>query len=223
MEINVLNNFSKSKITTILCEDKLSNILNIDSTNIFYISEDYMNMFFNINIKEDIKYYLGNFNIESINELLDSFKMNKNILNKNYQELSKSEAKVVLLVIALLINKEIIIIENINTYLDEHKKQTIIKNLKKIKREDKAIIITSYNTNFILEITDEIIVIENNNIIKNKDKYKVLNNNKLLKKYNLEIPEILEYINKVEKLKNIKLGYRDNINDLIKDIYRYAK
>ena len=223
MEINVLNNFSKSKITTILSEDKLSNILNIDSTNIFYISEDYMNMFFNINIKEDIKYYLGNFNIESINELLDSFKMNKNILNKNYQELSKSEAKVVLLIIALLINKEIIIIENINAYLDEHKKQTIIKNLKKIKREDKAIIITSYNTNFILEITDEIIVIENNNIIKNKDKYKVLNNNKLLKKYNLEIPEILEYINKVEKLKNIKLGYRDNINDLIKDIYRYAK
>ena len=223
MEINVLNNFSKSKITTILCEDKLSNILNIDSTNIFYISEDYMNMFFNINIKEDIKYYLGNFNIESINELLDSFKMNKNILNKNYQELSKSEAKVILLIIALLINKEIIIIENINTYLDEHKKQTIIKNLKKIKREDKAIIITSYNTNFILEITDEIIVIENNNIIKNKDKYKVLNNNKLLKKYNLEIPKILEYINKVEKLKNIKLGYRDNINDLIKDIYRYAK
>lgn len=223
MEINVLNNFSKSKITTILCEDKLSNILNIDSTNIFYISEDYMNMFFNINIKEDIKYYLGNFNIESINELLDSFKMNKNILNKNYQELSKSEAKVVLLIIALLIDKEIIIIENINTYLDEHKKQTIIKNLKKIKREDKAIIITSYNTNFILEITDEIIVIENNNIIKNKDKYKVLNNNKLLKKYNLEIPKILEYINKVEKLKNIKLGYRDNINDLIKDIYRYAK
>lgn len=223
MEINVLNNFSKSKITTILCEDKLSNILNIDSTNIFYISEDYMNMFFNINIKEDIKYYLGNFNIELINELLDSFKMNKNILNKNYQELSKSEAKVILLIIALLIDKEIIIIENINTYLDEHKKQTIIKNLKKIKREDKAIIITSYNTNFILEITDEIIVIENNNIIKNKDKYKVLNNNKLLKKYNLEIPEILEYINKVEKLKNIKLGYRDNINDLIKDIYRYAK
>lgn len=223
MEINVLNNFSKSKITTILCEDKLSNILNIDSTNIFYISEDYMNMFFNINIKEDIKYYLGNFNIESINELLDSFKMNKNILNKNYQELSKSEAKVILLIIALLINKEIIIIENINAYLDEHKKQTIIKNLKKIKREDKAIIITSYNTNFILEITDEIIVIENNNIIKNKDKYKVLNNNKLLKKYNLEIPKILEYINKVEKLKDIKLGYRDNINDLIKDIYRYAK
>ena len=37
------------------------------------------------------------------------------------------------------------------------------------------------------------------------------------------MPDVLLFIEKTKQIKSIKLNNRDNINDLIKDIYRYAK
>lgn len=190
---------------------------------IYYLEEDYSKMLFNINIIEDFKFYLGNFNKERLFELLKKFNLDIEILNKNYIELSSSEVRKILLIIGLMTEKQIIIFENPNIKLDNKAKQTLIKELKRLKRNNKIIIITSYDTDFLLEVSDKILVIDKNKIIIENNKFEVLSNKKLLKKINLQIPDTLNFINEVKEIKNIKIGYRDNINDLLKDIYRYAK
>ena len=190
---------------------------------IYYLKEDYSEMLFNININEDIKFYLGNFNKEKLYELLKKFNLDIEILNKNYLELSSSEVRKILLIIGLMSEKQIIILENANLKLDTKSKQTLIKELKRLKRNNKIIIVTSYDTDFLLEVSDKILVMEKYKILKEDNKFEILSNKKLLKKINLKIPNTLNFINEVKEIKNIKIGYRDNINDLLKDIYRYAK
>lgn len=190
---------------------------------IYYLREDSSNMLFNINIKEDIKYHLDKYDNEKLCELLKSFNLDNSILEKCYLDLSSSEIRKIQLIIGLMSNSKVIILENPTIKLDNKSIQTLIKHLKKIKREDKIIIINSYNTNFLLEVSDEVIVMDNNKIIDEGSKFDILSNEKLLNKINLKTPNILHFINKVKKLKNKKISYSDNINDLIKDIFRYAK
>ena len=173
--------------------------------------------------KEDIKFYLGEYDQLRLEEILKSFNLNEKILENSYLDLSSSEAKKIILTIAFMSNSKILILENPNISLDNKSTQTLIKELKKLKREERIILVTSYTSDFLLEVSDRVIVTANNKIIEEGNKYEIFPNKQLLEKINLEVPKVLEFINKVKELKNIKLGYRDNINDLIKDIYRHAK
>ena len=75
-----------------------------------------------------------------------------------------------------MINKKIIIIEDPTKYLDYKAMQTLKKHLKKLKREDKIVIINSKNTNFILEVSDDILVLDNNKLANIDSKYNILFN-----------------------------------------------
>ena len=190
---------------------------------IFHISENSCNILFNINIKEDIKFYLGEYDELRLRELLKNFNLSERILESSYLDLSSSEVRKILLIIAFMCSSKILILENPNVTLDNKSIQTLIKELKKLKREEKIILITSCNSDFLLQVSSNVVVVDGNNIIKEGNKYEIFADGKLLEMVNLEVPKILEFINKVKELKNIRLGYRDNINDLIKDIYRHAK
>lgn len=235
------NNSGINEILNLICvEKKIDNGIikigrkKIDSTiknkkiieiqkDIFCIKEECKNLLFNINILEDIKYYAKKINEEKLYELLKSFNLDYSICKKNYLELSDSEIKKIILIIGLLIDTKILIINNPTNNLDNKAIQTLIKQLKKIKRENKIIIISSYNTDFLLQVADKVFVIKNNKVIDQGNKFDIFTNEKLLKEINLSVPNVIKFENMVKELKNIKIGYRDNINDLLKDIFRHAK
>jgi len=193
------------------------------SNKIYYLKENSEDMLFNINIKEDIKYYLTVYNEEVLEELLNSLSLSKNILEKCYLDLSDSEKRKILLIIGLMTECKIVVYNNPTIHLDYKSIQTIIKHIRKQKRKDVIIIILSNDTDFLLSVSDKIIVIDNKQVINQGNKYDILTDTKLLAKIKLKVPNIINFINKVRYKKDIKLGYRDNINDLIKDVYRYAK
>ena len=89
------------------------------------------------------------------------------------------------------------------------------------KRYNKTVIIVSNDTDMLLEISDHIVLLDKGKIVLEGDKYDVFKQD--LEQYGVKKPKIIEFEQMVLKEKNIKIGYRDDINDLMKDVYRYVK
>lgn len=190
---------------------------------IFYLMGDYKNQLFNINVFEDIKYGNKRINEERLNELLTLFNLDSKILTKGYSEISSGEKKKILLISCVLSESKIILLDNPTSGLDYKGIQTLIKLLKREKRTGKIIIIAGENSDFLMSVSDRVIAIDNKKIIACDSRFNVFKNAEILKKLHVGIPNIIGFRNRVLALKNIKLEYRDNINDLLKDIYRHAK
>ena len=191
--------------------------------NIFYLSQEYQEQLFNINIFEDIKYGIKKLNNQVLDDLLTSFNLKDNILTKTYTDLSDGELKKVLIIAMIFSKSKIIILDDPTSGLDQKSVSTLIKLLKREKRKGKTIIIASQDTDFLLNVSDSIFIIDNGKILVKDNKYEFFSNQKLLDKCNMEMPNVVNFKEFVLKSKNVKLVYRDNVNDLIKDIYRNVK
>lgn len=147
--------------------------------------------------------------------------LDKDKLNQNPNTLSHGEVRKLAIAEALISNPKILIFDSPTTNLDIKSKNEFIKLLRLLKsRYNKTIIISSNDLDFVHKISDYIFVLYNKKVILEGTKYDVFKDSKQLKKYGLISPKVMLFSDIVLSKKNIKLGYRDEINDLIKDIYR---
>jgi len=143
-------------------------------------------------------------------------------LDRNPFTLSSGEKRKVAIASILAINPEIIIFDEPTLGLDSISKKSLIRILKLLKtRYDKTIIVFSRDSELIHNMCDQVFVLHNGKIVLKGNKYEVFS--KDVSKYGLKRPKILEFEQIVLDKKNVKLIYRDDINDLMKDVYRSVK
>ena len=147
--------------------------------------------------------------------------LSEEIISKDPLTLSVSEMKKLSLSKALACNPDVLILDEPTIGFDLKDKANLIKVLKTIKRYySKTIIIATQDVDFIHQVADNIIAMNNGKIILSGNKFDVFKNVDMLRANDISIPKIIKFENDVLKKKNIKLGYRDEINDLVKDILR---
>ncbi len=195
---------------------------------IAYLFENSEQQFFHKTVKRELLFSLESFKYrisEKEKRIVDALKMvglSENYLIKNPFELSAGEKRKVALASVLIYNPKIIVLDKPTVGLDNVSKKNLIKLFKMLKyRYQKNIIIISEDVEFIHKLTDYIYVIDQGKIVLEGTKYQVFANNSLVK-YNIKPPKIIAFEKLVEEKKHHKLGYRDEINDLIKDIYRHV-
>lgn len=221
--LNLISNTLSNQIGTI----KYNKTYILDKKLIGYSMQDAKKQFFCNTVKEEIELgaKINKYRIEQIEkriyEVLKIVKLDTTILTKNPLEISNSDAKKVSLASILIYNPKLIILDEPTLYLDNKSKEEIIKLLKLLKnRYNKTIIVVSHDIDLIHKICDEIIVLNKGKIVLKGDKYTVFKDTKKIKKYGILPPKIMMFSDKVLNKKGIKIGYRDDINDLIKDIFR---
>lgn len=192
---------------------------------LFQFPEDQI---FNSNVYTEIEFGLKCFKCDDIDsKIRESIKLvglDESYLSLNPYKLSNGERRKVAFASILAYDPDILILDEPTVGLDNKSKSDLIKLLRVLKKDyGKTIIIVSHDMNFLLKFVDYVYLLRNGSIFLEGDKYSVLSNEDAMTECGLCVPNILCFSNLVLKKKNIKIGYRDEINDLIKDVYRYAK
>ena len=114
-----------------------------------------------------------------IKKLLEKVSLNESYLKKYPHEMSGGELQRMVIVTALLLKPEIIIFDEPTTSLDINTGRSIIKLLKKLKKEEKfSIIFISHDLDMIEDVSDELIVMKNGKIVEKGKALEVINNPK---------------------------------------------
>ncbi len=156
----------------------------------------------------------------------DSLKMvglSENFLDRNPYNLSNGEMRKVAIAGVLAGNPNVIILDEPTVGLDNESKNHLIKILKLLKSKyNKTIIVVSHDCDLIHKICDNVIVLNDGKVVMQGDKFDVFTDDEFLN-YGLALPKIIEFEKLVLKRKKVRIGFRDDINDLMKDIYRCVK
>ena len=193
-----------------------------------YMFQNNYDQVFNSSVYMEIKFGLKMNNCSDIDsKIRDSIKLaglDESFLSRNPSELSSGECRKVLLASILAYDPDIIILDNPSSGLDNRSKNELIRLLKSLKKDyNKTIIIVSNDINFLHRFVDYVYLINDGHICLEGNKYEVFSNESVMNECGLFVPNVLHFSNLVRMKKNVNIGYRDEINDLIKDVYRYAK
>jgi len=194
---------------------------------LFQIPEEQI---FNSTVYKEIEFALKCFNFnndEIYDKIIDSINLvglDESYLDKNPYKLSNGERRKVALASVLAFDPKIIILDEPTVGLDNISKENFMKLVKSLKNDyGKTIIIVSHDINFLHKFVDYVFLIKDGKVYLEGDKYDVLSNENAMSECGLMVPRVLHFSNLVYSKKNVKIGYRDEVNDLIKDVYRYVK
>lgn len=207
--------------------NKKINNLRVNVGLVFQFPEE---QFFNMTVKEEVSFGMKYFNYKTndidkrVSDALKMVGLDDNYLERNPFTLSNGEKRKVAIASIIAFNPKVIILDEPTIGLDSISKKNLLQLIKKLKqRLNKTIILISHDIELVHQVSDYIVVLDKGNVIAEGDKYSVFKQEEMLNNYGIKVPKIIEFSNKVLDKKGVKIGYRDEMNDLIKDIYRYVK
>lgn len=219
-----------SYILSGLIKDYTGEVINsYESRNMGYVFQNPEESFIFNNVREEISFGLKKYNykIDMLDKRIeDSLKMvglDNSYLDRNPFDLSSGEKCLLALGVVLALNPKLLIIDEPTLYLDNKNMEYLIKLIKKLKNNyHKTIIIFTSDIEFAIRLTDNYVILKNGKIYSSGTSKDLLNNIPRLKSSGIEIPRIIEFINVVNKKKNINLDMTFDIKELMKDIYRHV-
>ncbi len=202
----------------------------VNNKKVGYLFQEPFRQFLYDTVYEDMSFTLKQNNYKThmldkqIRDSLKLVELDDSYLTKKIAELSEGEKTKVALSLVLSLNPKVIILDEPTIYLDSKSVSQLERLLIKLKKDyHKTIIIASNNIDFVYKVTDNVLLLNKGKIILQESKDKILDNMLKIKKGGMEIPKILEFIALVEKTKGIKLEPTNDIQELMKDIYRHGK
>lgn len=206
MEVVISNNIpDKFKYQTLGVIGDLNDLLNMDFDIEGIIYDD----------SWTVKRFLNGFHLK-LNNRIESFfsmlELDKKLLNKKINTISKTDLKFVLLIHAMLKNYKTIIFDHMDANMSNKDKKRLLNFIRKIKNDNLNFIFLSKDLEFLYKITNHLIIIKDNKIIYDD----LIDDAYTLEELDSKIINFIKLANK----KGANLIYTFDRKELLKDIYR---
>ena len=192
------------------------------------IHQNYQEQFFTDNVKDEMLFLVTRLNYQpkdinkKMSQSLRLVGLDDSYLDKNIHALSLGEKKLIQVAVGLICNPNVIIFDEVFVELDLTNTRKIIRIMKMLRdKYNKTVIVSSNNANMLYELTDDLVILKNGNILAADTTVKVYQNVELLQKNDVDIPDLVMFT-KLAKNKKVKLSYHRDIRDLIKDVYKHV-
>ena len=180
--------------------------------------------FYELSVLDVINKFLTKYNVRGkkfVDKVLKLSTLPVDYLNKDPFLLKESEKFKLLLALVLALNPKVIIIKNISCFFVIKLIDEVMFTLKKLKREyDKTIVIVDNDIDYFYTVSDNVLIINNSEVIISGKKNLLFDNYSLLKRKKIPIPVHIEFIKYVKDNTDADMLIRDDVKDIMKDIYR---
>ena len=150
--------------------------------------------------------------VKKVNESLKMVRLNLEILDKNFEDLSSRDMNKVIL--ASKLQEKVIILINFSKGMLKKDLEYFKALFKKIKNYDRKIILIDYNAELFIGLVNHYYVFSNNQMkYETKDIF-----DRVLENY-IDMPSIARFINQCES-DGIRLDHYYELDELLKAIYR---
>ena len=155
---------------------------------------------------------------EEINTLLEKFYLDPSILKRITPSLSDTEKYFIKLIANLIYRPKIIIFKDIMSGMDYRNKKIIKKLIEELKEQGVLVILTSFNSNILYELTDEVVIFNKGKVLISGSTNEIYSNIEILLNNNIDVPYFSLLTYKANKEKGAHLFYRKDVRDVIKDV-----
>lgn len=175
-------------------------------------------------VAKDILFGPKNFNLlkeanseELVKSTLKMVGLDESFMEKSPFELSGGEKRRVAIAGILAFNPDVLIVDEPTAGLDPMSAISMMDLFKKLNNEGKTIILVTHQMDHVINYASRIIVFNESKIAFNGIPYDLFNNENLVKKLNLDLPNIFKLVNlAAKKYPQIKNYHIENIEQFIK-------
>lgn len=184
----------------------------VDNKNLYFVSDTVLDELTLINKYPELE-VLGN--------ILKLFGYTNEFFDKNIKDLSTTEKICLNILRNVEKAKDIIVFNNLFLGLDLNSQKALIRIINYLCEINYIVIIRSDDVNVLYKCADYSIL-ATKTIIKYDETDKIYTGVKYLMKHKFDVPTLSYITYKAKEEKNVRLFYRKDVRDIIKDIYKHV-
>lgn len=181
--------------------------------------------FFCATVGEEISFSIKNLNKKhsglksKITKVLKMVGLDETYIYRSPFMLNGGEKRRVAIASVLISNPKLLILDEPTIGLDQKSKKLLMRLLKTLKTKyNKTIIIVSHDVDMLFDITDDIVVLNNGELVMHGSKLDVFKKVEILDKNNCPVPSIIRFEKVLFDKTGVDLGYCESMNTLVRRI-----